>query len=168
MMAARASRYCPAVDASRDEIRRASAADAEAAAQLLHDFNREYDEPTPDVTTLAERIRRLLAHGDTLILLGGDGPDGLALIRLRPSLWNADMEAYLAELYVVPRRRGQGLGRALMDAAMHEARARGAGTMDLGTSESDTAARHLYERLGFTNRERGGHGPVMYVYEREL
>jgi ribosomal protein S18 acetylase RimI-like enzyme len=40
--------------------------------------------------------------------------------------------------------------------------------MLLGTSETDTAARALYESLGFINRERGPDGPVMYCYEREL
>ena len=40
--------------------------------------------------------------------------------------------------------------------------------MDLGTSEDDVAARALYERMGFTNREGGADGAVMYVYEREL
>jgi hypothetical protein len=40
--------------------------------------------------------------------------------------------------------------------------------MDLGTSETDTAARHLYESLGFINRENGPDGPLMYVYEREI
>jgi ribosomal protein S18 acetylase RimI-like enzyme len=60
------------------------------------------------------------------------------------------------------------LGRALLEAAMAVARERGADRMDLGTSEDDAAARRLYERLGFTNREGGAAGPVMYVYEREL
>ena len=51
---------------------------------------------------------------------------------------------------------------------MDLARERGADFMDLGTSEDDVAARALYERMGFTNRERAPDGPVMYVYEREL
>jgi ribosomal protein S18 acetylase RimI-like enzyme len=51
---------------------------------------------------------------------------------------------------------------------MELARGRGADRMDLGTSEDDVAARALYERLGFTNRDGGAGGPVMYVYEREL
>jgi hypothetical protein len=40
--------------------------------------------------------------------------------------------------------------------------------MDLGTSEDDVAARHLYESLGFSNREGPPHGPLSYLYEREL
>jgi ribosomal protein S18 acetylase RimI-like enzyme len=55
-----------------------------------------------------------------------------------------------------------------MEAAVGLARLRGADYMDLGTSEADVAARGLYERLGFRNREGGPEGPVMYFYERDL
>jgi ribosomal protein S18 acetylase RimI-like enzyme len=146
--------------------RRATPADADAIGRLLHDFNREYDDPTPDPAELAERMRALMAT-DTVVLLAGDGPDGLAVLRFRPAIWSAALECYLAELYVVPDRRGRGLGRALMEAAIEAARAHGADHMDLGTGEDDVAARALYESLGFRNTERPG-GPVAYVYEREL
>jgi ribosomal protein S18 acetylase RimI-like enzyme len=130
-------------------------------------FNREFDEPAPPPDALAERIRQLLGGDDTLALLAGAGPDGLAVLRLRPAIWSTGLECYLAELYVSPARRGQGLGRALMEAALREARNRGADTMDIGVDEPDLAARRLYESLGFTNRS-GVDGPLMYVYEREL
>jgi ribosomal protein S18 acetylase RimI-like enzyme len=149
-------------------VRRADASDAEVVGRLLHDFNTEYDEPTPGPAALAERVRRLLAGGDTVVLVGGAGPDGLAVLRFRLSIWTEGLECYLAELYVVPDRRGQGLGRALMEAAMEHARGQGADYMDLGTSEDDVAARGLYESLGFSNREGKPDGPVNYFYEREL
>ena len=152
----------------RAAVRRAEASDAEAIGRLLHAFNTEYDDVTPGPHALAERIALLLAEGQTAVLLGGDGPEGLAVLRFRPSLWTAGLECYLAELYVVPERRGQGLGRALLEAALELARAEGADHMDLGTSEDDVAARGLYESLGFVNRERPPDGPVMFVYEREL
>jgi ribosomal protein S18 acetylase RimI-like enzyme len=95
-------------------------------------------------------------------------PDGLAVLRFRPSIWTQGLECYLAELYVVPGRRRQGLGRALLQAAMSTARARGADHMDLGTSDTDVGARALYESLGFSNREGEPDGPVNYFYEREL
>ena len=148
-------------------VRLADPDDAGAVARLLYDFNREFDEPTPAPPVLAERIRQLLEGGDTLIVLAGDGPDGLAVLRFRAAIWSTGLECYLAELYVAPARRGQGLGRALMEAALREARSRGADTMDIGVDEPDLAARRLYESLGFTNRA-GEDGPVMYVYEREL
>jgi ribosomal protein S18 acetylase RimI-like enzyme len=149
-------------------VRIASSADAEAVGQLLHDFNSEFGEPTPGPDRLAERIRRLLVVGDTTILLGGTGPDGVAVLRFRAAIWSDAPECYLAELYVVPQSRGRGLGRSLMEAAIEAARARGADHMDLGTSEDDVAARSLYESLGFINREGGRDGPITYFYERDL
>jgi ribosomal protein S18 acetylase RimI-like enzyme len=141
--------------------------DADSIGRLLYAFNREFDEPTPEPSALAQRMRQLLDGGDTLVVLGGDGPDGLAVLRFRAAIWSAGMESYLAELYVAPALRGHGLGRELMETALREARNRGADTMDIGVDEPDLAARRLYESLGFTNRS-GADGPLMYVYEREL
>ena len=149
-------------------VRRADVEDASNVAQLLYIFNREFDEPTPPVAELTGRITHLLEVGDNVVLLVGDGPDGLAVLRFRDAIWSSGRECYLAELYVTPARRGNGLGRALMRAALCEARDRGADTMDIGVDEPDLAARHLYESLGFSNRAGGATGPLMYVYERDL
>jgi ribosomal protein S18 acetylase RimI-like enzyme len=153
---------------SEHRVRRATAADAGDIGRLLHDFNTEYGEPTPGPERLAARMKTLLAGGDTSVLLGGPGPDGLAVLRFRPAIWSDALECYLAELYVVPAQRGRGLGRALMNAAMDLARETGADYMDLGTSEADVAARALYESLGFSNREGKPDGPINYYYERDL
>ena len=149
-------------------VRLAGAADAAAIGRLLHDFNTEYEQPTPAPDDLAQRIRELLGEGTTDVLLCGGGPDGLAVLRYRSAIWTRALECYLAELYVVPALRGEGRGRALMLAAMDRARERGADHMDLGTSEDDRAARALYERLGFSNREGTPDGPLSLYYEREL
>ena len=149
-------------------VRVAASVDGDAIGELLHDFNTEFEDPTPPPAQLAERMRFLLELGDTVVLLAGGGPDGLAVLRFRLSIWSSNLECYLAELYVKPERRGRGLGRALMEAAIDTAQQQGASYMDLGTSEADVVARRLYERLGFSNRERRPDGPVMYVYERDL
>jgi GNAT superfamily N-acetyltransferase len=153
---------------SRIEIRRAGLGDAPGIARLLHDFNAEFEEPTPGVEALTERSGRLLDAGEMTVLLAGDGPDGLALLRFRPSVWSGALEAHLQELYVVPPRRGQGIGRALLEATIEVARSAGAGGIDLNTGETDTAARALYESMGFTNREGSLDGPSMLFYEREI
>ncbi|MGP8060831.1 MAG: N-acetyltransferase family protein [Acidimicrobiales bacterium] len=142
--------------------------DTDSIGRLLHDFNREFNEPTPSPSALADRFKVLLKGGDTLVLLAGDGPDGLAVLRFRRAIWSSGFECSLAELYVVPHLRHLGIGRALMGAVLHEARGRGADTMDVGVDEPDAVARRLYESLGFTNRTGGPDGPVMFVYEREL
>jgi ribosomal protein S18 acetylase RimI-like enzyme len=149
-------------------VRWAVVADAGEVARLLHDFNTEFSDPTPGVEVLTSRLGQLIEAGEVTVLLGGDGPDGLALFRLRPSLWAEGLDAYLEELYVAPARRGEGLGRALLEGAMHAAREAGAIRMDLGTGETDTAARALYESCGFTNREGGPGNPLMMFYERDL
>jgi ribosomal protein S18 acetylase RimI-like enzyme len=154
----------------RSPVRRAGPDDATAIGRLLDAFNREFDDVTPGVEALAVRVGELLAGGDTIILLAGgdDEAEAVAVLRLRPSIWTAGLECYLAELYVVPPRRGHGLGRALMVSAMDAARAAGADSMELCTGEHDTAARALYESLGFSNCEGKPDGPVNYFYEREL
>lgn len=149
-------------------IRRGGVADAADVARLLHDFNTEFSDPTPGVEVLARRIGQLLEEDEVIVLLGGDGPDGFALFRLRPSLWDDAPEAYLEELYVAPPRRGKGLGRALLEETMRAVREAGAVRIDLCTGETDRAARALYESCGFTNREGGPDDPIMLYYERDL
>ena len=90
------------------------------------------------------------------------------MLRFRTALWTGRPEAHLQELYVVPARRGRGIGRALLEATMTAAREAGATGIDLNTGETDRAARALYESAGFTNREGSPQGPAMLFYEREL
>jgi GNAT superfamily N-acetyltransferase len=149
-------------------VRQATAADSHDAAQLLHDFNHEFGESTPPATSLARRLRDLIDGGDTIVLLAGEGPAGVAVLRLRDALWSEGREAYLAELYVRPSRRGHGIGRALMTAVLSECRRLGADRVEIGVDEPDVAARRLYESLGFSNRVRGPDGPLMFVYELDL
>jgi ribosomal protein S18 acetylase RimI-like enzyme len=92
----------------------------------------------------------------------GDSTPGAEVLAARVA------ECYLAELYIAPSQRGRGLGRALMEASIDLARRQGADHMDLGTGETDTAARALYESLGFDNHEGRPDGPINYYYEREL
>lgn len=141
------------------------------AAQLLHAFNVEYDEPTPPPDRLAERLSDLVVRGHVTVLLARHRstaePVGVAVLRLQPSVWSPASEAYLAELYVVPARRGEGYGRALITEAMRVARAEGADYAYLITSEEDRLAQRLYEAAGFRRTEGAG-GPLMLAYERDL
>jgi ribosomal protein S18 acetylase RimI-like enzyme len=153
---------------SRDVgVRRATAADAGDVARLLHDFNLEFETPTPGVEFLTGRLAKLIGAGEMDALLAGGGPEGVAVLRFRPALWSESLDAYLEELYVVPDRRGQGIGSALMAAAMALAREREAGLMSINVDEEDVDARRFYERLGFRNHA-GNPEERMFFYEREL
>jgi ribosomal protein S18 acetylase RimI-like enzyme len=151
--------------------RRVHVADPDEAPVIgrrLDAFTREFEDPTPGPEVLGSRLVELIQGGETVVLLAGSGPDGVAVLRFRPSIWTAGQECYLAELYVVPSQRRRGLGRELMETAFVVARGRGAEYMDLNTSESDLAAIALYERLGFSSREGRPEGPRNLYYERSL
>lgn len=152
-------------------VRRATPDDARIVAQMLHDFNTEYEDETPGVDVLTRRIESALRSEEITVHLAGDGPEGFSLLRFFATSLTSQtdgQEAYLAELYVVPHRRHQGIGRVLFRRTLEHCRERGAIWVFLGTSTDDEAARALYESEGFTNRERGETGPIMLFYEREL
>jgi ribosomal protein S18 acetylase RimI-like enzyme len=149
-------------------IREATREDAAVVGRMFHAFNSEFEDVTPGPEKLAERIALLIDEGDTAVLLGGDGPDGFAILRFRRALVTPGRECYLAELYVRPEKRGQGIGRAIMERALELAKERGADGMDLGTGHDDRAARALYESLGFVNDGGNAPGSPNYFYEKDL
>ncbi len=147
----------------------AETGDAEEVADLLDRFQVEFDEYTPGATILVARVREHIARDLSVFLLAGPPQVGVAQLRFREYLLTGTPMCYLEELYVVPDRRGEGHGRILMQSAMSLARERGATTMELGTAANDTAARGLYESLGFTNLEKMGRPETqMLYYERDL
>jgi ribosomal protein S18 acetylase RimI-like enzyme len=151
--------------AGNSSVREATTEDMPLVGRMLDAFNAEYGHATLGPDWVAARTAKLIAGGDTAVLLHGE--EGLALLRFRDALWSEGREAYLSELYVVPERRGEGIGRALMEAVFALCRERGADTVDLNTTVDDHAALALYGKLGFTNLE-GPDGPSMLYFEREL
>lgn len=86
-----------------------------------------------------------------LVLPDAGGPVGLAIIRTV-----AD-ESELLTIAVPEERRGEGLGRRLLDAALSRARGAGAERMFLEVSERNAPAERLYRAAGFepSGRRRG-------------
>ena len=148
-------------------VRTGTAADAAALGRMLDAFNSEFDDHTPGPAAIAANAKPLIASGDLVLLIAGE-EDGFAQFRFRTLDTTGEPTAYLEELYVAPGKRGEGIGRALLEAAMDAARERGAVHMDLTTSLDDVAAIGLYESAGFTNNEGSPDGPSMVYYEREL
>ena len=72
-----------------------------------------------------------------MVFLRKSGPDAMEIKRL----------------YVVPDGRGTGAGRALVEAAIAEARAAGARSLRLDTTRNLTPAIGLYRNMGFVFRD---------------
>src|SRR5215210_845528 len=148
-------------------VRIAEEHDADLVATLLHDFNEEFETPTPGVAVLSARLRALLRSGATIALVAGEPADGVALLTLRSNVLYDGPVALLDELYVRPDLRGQGIGSALLRRACDVVRERGGRLFEINVDEDDSGARRFYERHGFTNQPPGQSERMLY-YEREL
>ena len=97
-----------------------------------------------DVATLARHVARH-ARGTDLSLVAAAGKDivGYAF------LWEFDRPFPLLGLGVADAWQGRGLGGALLDLLVVEARAAGRDGIDLTTVPSNLRARRLYESRGF-------------------
>lgn len=152
------------------EVRLAQPDDAAVVAQLLVDFNTEFDEPTPSTDEFSGRLLRLLepdTAGFFALIAQADIAVGVAVVALRDTHYDDAPLAQLEELYVRPSERGRGVGAALLVEV--EARLKGLGVADLAIAvdSPDTGARRFYERAGYSCLG-GQTGEPMLLYERSL
>ncbi len=94
--------------------------------------------------TAAQWRRRLRDHAQFAALIG-NRPVGLIAAQQE----NTDT-VYLYSLWLDPEARGQGLAKPLVTAAVDWARDRRARMVTLRVAADNTAARGVYESLGFT------------------
>jgi GNAT superfamily N-acetyltransferase len=139
--------------------------DAERVARLLHEFNREFDTPSPGVEVLARRLRRLLAGDETIAILAGAPAVGVALVTFRPNVWYAGRVALLDELYVVPSLRSHGIGAAIIDHLLTLARDEGVELVEINVDEGDVDAQRFYLRHGFSATEPGSSERAFYYFQ---
>lgn len=100
-------------------------------------------------TTLLVACRKPAPSSGTTA--GGDSIMGmltLAVFRIPTGV-----RAWIEDVVVDPDAGRQGIGTALMEAALTRARAVGAKTVDLTSRPSREAANRLYQRLGFVRRD---------------
>lgn len=79
-------------------------------------------------------------------------PAGLIVFRFRRRLNHATFEGWVSDLVVRAAFRGRGIGRALVAAVIAEWRLRGSHRIQLEVAGDRTAARALYERMGFVEQ----------------
>lgn len=99
---------------------------------------------------VAGRFGRFDPHLSPMAL-SGEALAGFALATWHPLL---PQEGFLLDLFVAPRHRGQGLGRALVLATATAFREAGAARLGLAVTLDNTVALRLYEQLGFQTEYR--------------
>lgn len=112
-------------------------------------YGREGDKALPLVTTLVtwqrfldayEPMHALVAEADGQLL-------GLAHYLYRRSTIEVQPACYLQDLFTMPAARGQGVGRALLEAVYARARAAGCMGVHWLTHEANAEAMRLYDKL---------------------
>jgi len=145
------------------ELRRATDADAEAAAEVFIS-SRRTALPTVHFPYSDESVRgyvRDILIATTEGWLAQDAHQVVAVMSLKPG--------WVEQLYVATDRHGEGIGRRLLDLAKE----RSDGGLQLWTFQVNDRARRFYERNGFTVAEMTDgagnqeHEPdVRYVWRR--
>ena len=96
----------------------------------------------------------LVAETDTNIV-------GMTTFNFQNSTWSENGQCLLEDLYVDQSIRGQGIGRALIDAVINEAKARGCSRVYWNTDETNQTARKLYDSYVLESGKRQYRVPII-------
>jgi ribosomal protein S18 acetylase RimI-like enzyme len=131
-------------------IRPAIPDDADGAVALVAQLA-EYASGAP-AAGAPGRFRAMLGAPNQAIFVAEDTDGrlcGLLTVGHQPGLWHSGPSALIQELVVHVATRRQGVGRALIEAAVHWARAAGCSEIGVSTELDNVAAQAFYHRTGF-------------------
>ncbi|MFB6108755.1 MAG: GNAT family N-acetyltransferase [Haloplanus sp.] len=132
-----------------------TSADTDAIVDLWVDLAR--DQRRHGSSLRAETNRRVARETVGRHLVAGgvqvardDGLAGMVLYEPERGAFDRTVDrGVVTHLYVVPERRGEGIGSALLDAAEADLRASGVEVVALQAMADNEAARDFYERRGY-------------------
>ncbi|OYV40483.1 MAG: hypothetical protein B7Z80_04425 [Rhodospirillales bacterium 20-64-7] len=135
--------------------RRVTAADTEIFLSLARAFHIEDGHA---LDTAGEAAIREVAAGVELapsfLLLEGDEIAGFFVLSLGYSPEHGGTDGFIDDIYIIPDKRGRGLGRQAMALALAESRRCGIRVLLLEVEAENDRAYHLYTTLGFTDTRR--------------
>ena len=100
-----------------------------------------------------EQLVELVENDDTVLFLAVVNGRIMGSLTLAFYRIPTGLKAWIEDVVVDDAVRGRGLGEALNDAALNEARLRGAKDVSLTSRPAKEAANRLYKRIGFESRE---------------
>ncbi|MCP1312798.1 MULTISPECIES: GNAT family N-acetyltransferase [unclassified Halomonas] len=133
------------------KTRAATMSDLPALTELLDGYRRFYGQPS-NHQAARDFLEQRFGLGDSFILVSEDAAGELTgFVQLYPGLSTVGLDSRwtLNDLFVRPQARGQGTGRALMQAAALLAREHGVARLVLMTQTDNAPAQALYESLGW-------------------
>ena len=131
-------------------IRQASAVDLNKIVPLLQKYLVFYGRSC-EVEKVESFLQARLEKRDSVIFIAEASHQPIAMMQLYPSFSTVALNSIwiLNDLYVVPDYRRCGVGRKMLEAAVHFAKSEGAVRLDLKTAHDNEAAMRLYEEFGF-------------------
>jgi ribosomal protein S18 acetylase RimI-like enzyme len=130
-------------------VRPARAGDERALAALDRATWTTLTSPAPPPPREWSFFNERVEIRDVLVAVVDDDIAGYVRLGRATPVAASDHVVMIAGFAVDPAHRRRGLGRALLDAAAAEARARGARRLTLRVLAHNEPARRLYERAGF-------------------
>ena len=112
----------------------------------------------------ARLVPGLKAHPTTLVLLAFEAEEaiGIAVCFFGFSTFRARPLLNIHDLAVIPERRGEGIGQALLDSVEHHARQGECCKLTLEAQEDNQRALGLYRKFGFEDFTLGDSGATRF------
>jgi ribosomal protein S18 acetylase RimI-like enzyme len=147
------------------KIRRATQADQQVLRELWEEFNDEV--PGPDgfdqETWEEEWVDQLVDIRGGAVVLAEDDEGVVGVARISPP---KHRRAHIHLVYVRPRARREGVTKALLRAAVEDARERGAQQVGLDVLSANENATAVWRRLGFTEYAKFMATPLAALEDR--
>jgi ribosomal protein S18 acetylase RimI-like enzyme len=125
-----------------------------ATGELVEALNRLLPQLSSAPPTLSiGDVERMLHSDSASLFVAKEGARIVGMLTLITFRIPTGRRAWIEDVVVDADARGEGIGERLTEAAVDEARRRGARTIDLTSRPSREAANALYQKMGFERRE---------------
>jgi len=133
----------------------AGSSDIKSLGSMFDEYRQFYDQKS-DIKLAVDFISNRIEQGESIIHVArNDFDEAIGFCQLYPSFCSVEaIRIYvLYDLFVRPKHRRRGVGRALLLQAEAHAKLNKVGRMDLSTAKTNAPAQALYESLGWVRDE---------------
>lgn len=134
----------------------ATTSDTEILVQLIREFH-EFEHLAFEEDTIGTLLAKLLndeSLGRVWLIQNSGEPIGYIILTFGYSLEFLGRDAIVDELYIRERYRGQGVGTRALQFVQDTCPALGVQALHLEVDRKNTAAQHLYRKVGFEDHDR--------------